>query len=82
MNIKILGGGCSKCEKLAKNAEAAAKQLNIDYTIEKISDFKQYAAYGVMITPALVIDEKLISAGKVLSTEKIVEEMKKHQERK
>lgn len=80
MNIKILGGGCSKCEKLAQNAESAAKHLNIDYTIEKITDFNKYADYGVMITPALVINEKLISAGNVLSMEKIVEEMEKRKD--
>lgn len=71
MIIKILGGGCPKCKKLAANAEAAANELGIEYTIEKITDFNQYADYGVMVTPALIIDEKLISSGKVLNPDQI-----------
>lgn len=71
MIIKILGGGCPKCKKLAQNAEEAADSLGLNYEIEKITDHNQYAQYGVMITPALVIDEKLVSAGKVLSVDKI-----------
>ncbi|MGC9512529.1 MAG: thioredoxin family protein [Fidelibacterota bacterium] len=70
-HIKILGGGCPKCHKLAQHAEEAAKMLNMDYDIEKISDWKEYQKYGVMITPALVIDEKLKSSGRVLSVDQI-----------
>lgn len=71
MIVKILGGGCPKCKKLADNAQKAADELGIEITVEKITDFKQYADYGVMITPALVIDEKLISSGKVLTPDAI-----------
>ncbi|BFN36291.1 thioredoxin family protein [Fidelibacter multiformis] len=77
-HIKILGGGCPKCHKLAQHAEAAAKTLNIDYDIEKISDWKEYQKYGVMITPALVIDEKLKSSGRVLSVDQIKEILESH----
>lgn len=71
MIIKILGGGCPKCRKLAENAKEAADSLGLNYEIEKITDYNQYVKYGVMITPALVIDEKLVSAGNVLSVDKI-----------
>lgn len=71
MIVKILGGGCPKCKKLAENAQKAADELGIEITVEKITDFKQYAHYGVMVTPALVINEQLVSAGKVLNPDAI-----------
>jgi len=67
MDIKVLGKGCKNCDKLQKVAEDAAKDLGIDYTIEKVTDINEIAEYGVMQTPALVIDETLKSQGKVLS---------------
>lgn len=67
--IKILGGGCAKCGVLYKNAESAAQSLGIEYTIEKITDFKIIMEYGVMTTPALVVDEVVKIAGKVPSAE-------------
>jgi small redox-active disulfide protein 2 len=70
-HIKILGGGCPKCHKLAQHAEEAAKELNMEYDIEKVTDWKEYQKYGVMMTPALVIDEKLKSSGRVISVEDI-----------
>jgi len=74
--IKILGGGCPKCHKLAQHAEEAAKELNLEYQIEKISDWKEYQKYGVMMTPALVIDEQLKSSGRVSSVEDIKKYLK------
>ena len=76
MIIKILGGGCPKCKKLADNAKEAAESLGLDYEIEKITDHNQYIKYGIMVTPALVIDEQVISSGKVLSTEEIKNSLK------
>jgi small redox-active disulfide protein 2 len=70
-HIKILGGGCPKCHKLAQHAEEAAKELNMEYDIEKVTDWKEYQKYGVMMTPALVIDDKLKSSGRVISVEDI-----------
>lgn len=70
-HIKILGGGCPKCHKLAQHAEEAAKALELEYDIEKVTDWKEYQKYGVMMTPALVIDEKLKSSGRVSSVEDI-----------
>lgn len=73
MNIKILGSGCANCKKLQANTEEAIKDLKIDATIEKVEDINQIIDYGVMKTPALVVDEKVKASGRVLSTEEIKE---------
>ena len=71
MIIKILGSGCKKCVALENNAQAAAEAMGREVKIVKVTDFAEIAGYGVMSTPGLVIDEKLVSAGKVLSVEEI-----------
>ena len=71
MKIQILGAGCQNCLKLAKNAEEAAKAKGVDFEIEKVTDIKQIMAYGVMQTPALAIDGKVKSVGRMLSVEDI-----------
>lgn len=71
MIIKILGSGCKKCMALGNNAKAAVEAVGKEAEIVKVTDFAEIAGYGVMSTPGLVIDEKLISAGKVLSVEEI-----------
>jgi small redox-active disulfide protein 2 len=71
MNIKILGSGCKKCLALADNAKEAAEATGIDFEIEKVTDFVAIAGYGVMSTPGLVIDEKVVSSGRVLSAKEI-----------
>ncbi|WP_416197414.1 MAG: Small redox-active disulfide protein 2 [Sporanaerobacter sp.] len=71
MIIKILGVGCSKCEKLEKNVKKAVEELGIDATVEKVEDLKEIVSYGVMTSPALVIDGKVVFAGKVPSTKEI-----------
>jgi len=63
--IQILGTGCPKCKKLAANAEAAVKDLGIEYEIEKITDINQMMKLGVMMTPALVVDGHVKTIGKV-----------------
>jgi small redox-active disulfide protein 2 len=55
-NIQILGTGCAKCQKLAAVAEDAAKDLGLEYSIEKVTDLNDIAGFGVMFTPALVVD--------------------------
>ena len=65
-SVKILGSGCAKCNQLEANTLEALKSLGMDTTIDHITDFGQIAAYGVMSTPALVVDEKVVSYGKVL----------------
>jgi small redox-active disulfide protein 2 len=72
MVIKILGGGCAKCEKLLANTKEAIEQLGIDPTIEKVTDFSDIVNYGVMKTPALVIDEKVKTVGKVPKSKEII----------
>jgi small redox-active disulfide protein 2 len=71
MVIKILGIGCSKCEKLEKNLKLALEELNMDANIEVIGDLKEIVSYGVMTTPTLVINDKIVSTGKVLSVKEI-----------
>jgi len=63
--IQILGTGCAKCNKLAETAETAAKEMNIEYQLEKVTELDKIMAFGVMITPALVIDGEVKVAGKV-----------------
>jgi len=72
MVIKILGSGCKKCVTLKENTEAAIKEMGVDAEVVKVTDFKDIMAYGVMSTPALVINEKVVSFGKVLKPKEIV----------
>jgi len=71
VDIKVLGSGCAKCVKLAENAEAAATGLGVAYTLGKVTDRDQIIDAGVMMTPALMIDGKIKSSGKVLTPEQI-----------
>ncbi len=71
MKIQILGTGCAKCIKLTENAEKAAKELGVDFEIEKITDINKIMDLGVMMTPGLAIDGEVKSVGKVLSPEEI-----------
>lgn len=70
-HIQILGTGCPKCKTLTANAEAAVKALGIEATIEKVDKIVDIMKFGVMVTPALVVDGQLKSAGKVLGEEDI-----------
>lgn len=69
--LAVLGTGCAKCTQLAHNAEEAAKAAGVQYELEKVTDINQILAYGVMTTPALVIDGKVASMGKVLPVDDI-----------
>lgn len=71
MIIKILGTGCSNCKKLEENTRKAVELLGIDATIEKVTEIKDIMSYGVMKTPALVVDEKVKIMGRVPSAEEI-----------
>ena len=70
--IQVLGTGCSKCVSLTKAATAAAEELGISYEIEKVTDFLKFADFGVMITPALVVDGKVVVAGSVPKHEELL----------
>lgn len=72
MIIKILGSGCKKCITLKENTEVALKETGKEAEIIKVMDFKDIMAYGVMTTPALVINEKVVSFGKVLKPKEII----------
>ena len=63
--LQILGPGCPKCKRLAENAEAAAQALGIDYQLEKVAEINDIMKFGVMITPALVVDGEVKVVGKV-----------------
>ncbi|MDM7998051.1 MAG: thioredoxin family protein [Acidobacteriota bacterium] len=71
MKIQILGTGCPKCKKLAETAETAAKELGIDYELEKVTDIDKILAYGVMMTPGLAVDGDVKSVGKVPSVDEV-----------
>ncbi|GJM56620.1 thioredoxin family protein [uncultured Dubosiella sp.] len=75
--IKVLGSGCAKCTTLEKSVCEALEQLGQHEEIDHITDFAQIAAYGVMTTPALVVDGKVVSYGKVLSAREAKEILKK-----
>lgn len=75
--VKVLGSGCNKCNQLELATKAALEQLGMDTTIDHTSDFSQIAAFGVMTTPALVVDGKVVSYGKVLKVDEIVKILEK-----
>ena len=75
--IKILGSGCKKCNELEANTVVALKQLGMDTHVDHVTDFSQIASYGVMSTPALVVNGKVVSYGKVLKTEEVVKILQK-----
>ncbi len=71
IKIEILGTGCPKCKRVFQNAEEAVKNLNLDAEIEKVEDIQKIMDAGVMMTPAIVVDSEVKSAGKVLSVDEI-----------
>jgi len=77
MKIKVLGAGCPKCKQLEASVRKALQEANIQAEVEKITHINEIMNYGVMMTPALVIDEKVVSVGKVLSAKKIKEIIEK-----
>ena len=77
MVIKILGSGCRNCVTLRENTETALKEAGMVAEVVKVTDFKDIMAYGVMSTPALVIEEKVVSFGKVLKPKEIVKILEK-----
>ncbi len=76
-SVKVLGSGCAKCNQLETATKAALLQLGMDTVIDHVTDFAQIAAYGVMTTPALVVDGKVVSYGKVLTQQEVVKLLQK-----
>ena len=75
--IQILGPGCPKCKKLTEESEKAAKEMGLEYEIEKVSDVKEIMKFGVFSTPALVVDGKVKSVGKILDARQIKDILEK-----
>ncbi len=71
MNIEILGAGCAKCKTLEKNVRQAVHELGIQADIKKVEDITEIMKYGVMATPAIVVDGEVRSSGKLLDIEMI-----------
>lgn len=75
--IQVLGSGCAKCNALEDSVRAALEELGLDTRIDHVTDFAQIAAYGVMSTPALVVDGKVVSQGRVLKPREAAELIRK-----
>ncbi len=75
--VKVLESGCAKCNQLEAATKEALEQLGMDAAIDHVTDFSQIASYGVMTTPALVVDGKVVSYGKVLKKEEVIKILKK-----
>lgn len=72
LQIKVLGSGCPNCQRLERETRAALDAASIPYALTKVTDYGDIASYGVMTTPALVINEEVLSAGKIPKHEQIV----------
>ena len=69
--IQVLGTGCAKCHKLTDTAQRAARQIGLEYELENVTDVMRFADFGVMSTPALVVDGKVVVAGRVPSVDEV-----------
>ncbi len=76
MIIKVLGSGCANCKRLYNNSVLAAEELGIETEVIYVKDFAEISKYNAMHMPALVVDEKLVSQGRVLTKEQIIEILK------
>ena len=65
LNIKVLGPGCNNCHMVEEAARAAVTALGVEAEFEKVTDREQFAKYGLLFTPGLVINEKLVAAGRI-----------------
>jgi len=72
MRIEILGPGCARCVKLEENTKKAVKKMGVSAQVDHVKDFNKFIEYGVMLTPALVVDGKVLCEGKILEVEEIV----------
>lgn len=71
MIIKVLGSGCLNCKRLEQNARKAVDELGLEAEIQKVEDIKDIMSYGVMKTPALVVDEKVVLKGRIAKSDEI-----------
>ncbi len=73
MNIKVIGTGCEKCDQLYENTKSAIEELGLNANIEKVEDLIEMVKLGVMSSPSLMVDGKLVVSGRIVSKEKIIE---------
>ncbi|HBB29492.1 MAG TPA: redox-active disulfide protein 2 [Clostridiales bacterium] len=73
MNIKVIGTGCDKCDQLYENTKSAIEELGLNANIEKVEDLMEMVKLGVMSSPSLMVDGKLVVSGRIVSKEKIIE---------
>jgi small redox-active disulfide protein 2 len=78
LQVKVLGSGCTNCQKLERETRAALDEATITYELSKVTDYADIAGYGVMRTPALVINEEVVSSGKIPKHEQIVNWAREH----
>lgn len=78
MNVKVIGTGCEKCDKVYKSVQEGLAELGIEAETEKIEDLVEIVKLGVMTSPSLMIDGKVVSAGKVLKKDEAVKLLKKY----
>lgn len=76
MDIKVLGSGCQKCQKLEANVKEALVLLNKEANVDHVTDYNEIVSYNVMSTPALVVDGKVVSSGRLLNPKQLVELLK------
>lgn len=80
MKIEILGPGCARCVKLEENTKKAVKKMGLAAQIDHVKDFNKFIEYGVMLTPALVVDGKILCSGRTPEVEEIVEMLEKQKQ--
>jgi small redox-active disulfide protein 2 len=71
LNVKVLGSGCANCKRLEQTAQRAVDSLGVEAQVEKVTDYGQIMGYGVMATPGLVINEKVVSSGRLPSLDEV-----------
>ncbi len=79
MEIKVLGTGCGNCKKTKAVIADAVKEMHLDLKVVEVQDISAIMAYGVMSTPAIVIDEKVVSTGRVPAKSQVIEMIRKAQ---
>jgi small redox-active disulfide protein 2 len=79
LTVKVLGSGCANCQRLENETRAALDEAGISYELEKVTDLDGIMAYGVMSTPALVLNEDVVSMGRIPARSRIVEWAREHQ---
>ena len=78
MEIRVLGSGCNNCKKLLANVQEAVKEAQMDAQVKYVTDFQEIAATGLLRTPGLIINQTIVSSGKVCSVEEVKGYLQQH----